>query len=601
MTVPRLHAPLGSFGRLAIAALGATALVGCGAPSIRRFPLKAPMTRDTDLEPVRIACRPDPDGKPDKNGVKAAACLPEAYESPFAWDGANQMIFRPVARFFAVRPGGEAVNVNALDEVPDSAWFTNRIGKRPMTPEELARGYCDDKVLDPSAADGSWLIDQGKPNGANPGFRLKVDGVGKFMMKADPPDQPERASGATAIAARLYYAMGWWAPCDSVVYFRKDVLKLSPGLKVTDNSGITKDFDDQALVKVLSGASKRGELTRMTASRWLPGRTIGPFTYDGRRVDDPNDVVEHEDRRDLRGARVIAAWLNHFDSREQNSMDTWMAANEKEPTSSPGHVRHWYIDLGDCFGSEWEWDALSRRLGHAYYLDFNYMAEDFVTFGLLERPWDRAVRRPPYGYFTAKDFDPEAWRGGYPNPAFGRMTEHDAAWAARIMARIRDEHVSAAVKVADYSNKDDEAWLTRTLITRRDAILARWLSKLSPVGELGVRGKTRVCGADLARVSGVFGESAFRYEARVFAGADLSDRGAAKVTAAADGEVCVELPHLAVAAGTRDDSPARYVVVDLRNGQSKYPLFVHLYDLGPEKGFQLVGAERPESSKPPRG
>src|SRR5918994_7088242 len=41
-------------------------------------------------------------------------------------------------------PGDEqairAVNVNTLDEVPDSSWFTNRIGQRPMSAAEVARG-----------------------------------------------------------------------------------------------------------------------------------------------------------------------------------------------------------------------------------------------------------------------------------------------------------------------------------------------------------------------------------------------------------------------------------------------------------------------------
>src|ERR1700722_17271313 len=30
--------------------------------------------------------------------------------------------------------------VNTLGEVPDNAWFTNRIGSRPMSVEELVRG-----------------------------------------------------------------------------------------------------------------------------------------------------------------------------------------------------------------------------------------------------------------------------------------------------------------------------------------------------------------------------------------------------------------------------------------------------------------------------
>src|SRR6185436_9189625 len=113
-------------------------------------------------------------------------------------------------------PAGEATNVNAFDEVPDSSWFTNRIGRRPVTVAELTRGPCE-RDLDPDAPDGAWLVDQGKPNGANPGFRVRVEGAGKFMLKADPPTQPERATGATAIAARLYYAAGFFAPCDSVV------------------------------------------------------------------------------------------------------------------------------------------------------------------------------------------------------------------------------------------------------------------------------------------------------------------------------------------------------------------------------------------------
>ena len=33
-----------------------------------------------------------------------------------------------------------AVNVNTMDEVPDSSWFTNRIGRRAMAIDEIVRG-----------------------------------------------------------------------------------------------------------------------------------------------------------------------------------------------------------------------------------------------------------------------------------------------------------------------------------------------------------------------------------------------------------------------------------------------------------------------------
>src|SRR5262249_17991804 len=156
------------------------------------------------------------------------------------------------------------------------------------------------------------IVDQGKPNGFNPGFRVNIPGYGKFMLKSDPGEEPDRATGATAVATRIYHAAGYFAPCDSVVYFRPSILKLKPGLMVTDNSGIAKPFDEAALAKTLEVASRRDGLIRMVASKWLPGKTLGPYRYEGTRKDDPNDVVAHEDRRELRGGRLLAAWLNHF-------------------------------------------------------------------------------------------------------------------------------------------------------------------------------------------------------------------------------------------------------------------------------------------------
>src|SRR5919197_2467508 len=35
---------------------------------------------------------------------------------------------------------GRALNVNTLDEVPDSSWFTNRLGREDMSVEDVVRG-----------------------------------------------------------------------------------------------------------------------------------------------------------------------------------------------------------------------------------------------------------------------------------------------------------------------------------------------------------------------------------------------------------------------------------------------------------------------------
>jgi hypothetical protein len=342
----------------------------------------------------------------------------------------------------------------------------------------------------------------------------------------------------------------------------------------------------------------------MVASRWLPGRAIGPFRYEGVRDDDPNDVVLHEDRRELRGARLLAAWLNHFDSREQNTMNTWMAVNTRDPDSSPGYIRHWYIDLGDCFGSEWDWPAISKRLGHAYYLDFGYLLEDYTTLGIIERPWDRARRTPDgdiFGFFSARDFRADEWRGGYPNPAFGRMTESDGAWAARIIARFGEPLLRAAIAVGDYTAPQHRAYLLHHVRERQRLLLRRYLSRLSPVTDAHVIGGTKLCATDLARVTGVFPEARFRYRAVGFVGADATPLAAPLTTEATGlGQVCVTLPRVAPSGGPSENDLSRYLVVDLSNGHAKGPLRMHLYDLGPRRGAELVGIERPEDASQPR-
>jgi hypothetical protein len=563
--------------------LAASALTACAHTDPRRFPLAPPVVRDQDLDLVEAACHADPDDP------KKVTCAPEAYESSFSWDAADNSIFLPVSRFFAVTSGGEATNVNAFDEVPDSSWFVNRIGASPLEPEEAARGFCPagpELVTEPP--DGAWLIDHGKDNGANPGFRVKVNGT-KFMLKTD-DEQVERTTAATAIASRIYYAAGWWAPCDSVVYFKRSALRLKPGLMIKANVGPPKPLDEAALTKILSKTGRRGDLYRASASRWLPGHILGPFTYVGKRDDDPSDVIPHEDRRDLRGARLIAAWLNHFDSREQNTMSTWMPVHPEDP-HSPGYVRHWYIDLGDCFGSEWSVDAISKRHGFTYLFDPGHIVRDFVTLGIPERPWDVAHRTPGeelFGYFSARNFDPATWRGEYPNPTFGRMTEHDGAWAARIIARFTPAHVAAMVRVGDFTNEAHTQFLTNVLVERRQILLQRYFSQLSPVTDVHVE-KRSICAVDLARRERTYASDAFHYAATVSRGGRTPVP--LDVSMQDGGRLCVSLdPEPAL--GGADDAAERYVVVQITNGASRGPLALHLYDLGEPRGLQLVGIER---------
>jgi hypothetical protein len=553
----------------------------------RRFPAREPFWQDTDTRPIAVPCEKRPTEK-EPNHV---ACAPEPYVSPLIWDAADNSLFRPVAKVFAVDPPRDALNVNALDEVPNSAWFQNRIGVRKPSREELLRGACTpEEMLDGfTAKPGSWVIDQGKPNGASPGFRIRVAGKRKFMLKTDSREQPERPSAASAIGAAIYHAVGFNTSCEQVVFVDRRALSLQPGLKVTNNAGITKPFDDGALETVLAQAPSRDGYVRLQASAWLPGYLLGPFRYEGTRSDDDNDVIPHEDRRDLRGARLVAAWLNHFDAREQNTMDSWIATG-KVADGSPGFVRHYYLDTSDCFGSEWAWDGISRRLGQSYLLDWGDIGQDFVTFGAGSRPWERLERTPgkeAFGYFSAREFDPETWKNEYPNPAFSRATERDNAWMARILSRFDADDVRALVDLGKFYRADHATYLADVLEQRLQLILARYLVRLSPIADVKVVGPGRACATDLARRRHVWDPARFRYSAEWTVG---DRRSALPVEVREGGEICFPLPG-----GTGAPSERRpYAVIRLDNGVSMFPLRIHFQSPDAASGYRVAGLERLE-------
>jgi hypothetical protein len=577
-----------TFSSLLVASLLSLA---CG--TAPRYPLRAPLVTDTDLRPVSVDCEP----RPSDDNPNHVACAPEPYVSPLVWDAVDNSIFRPLSRVFAVDPADVAENVNAFDEVPDSAWFQNRMVRERPSREALLRGACSpDEILDPqTAAPGSWLIDKGKANGASAGFRIKAGGK-KYMLKTDTKQQPERPSAASVIGAAIYHAVGFNTSCEQIVYFDPALLTLSPGLTVTDNSNVTRPFDRAALSAVLEQAPRRGERVRMQASAWLPGHLIGPFRYEGTRGDDPNDVIPHEDRRDLRGGRLVAAWLNHFDAREQNTMDSWIAADPRVPDSSPGFVRHYYLDTSDSFGSEWADDGISRRLGRSYLLDFEDIGADFVTFGTRTRPWEEARRTPgmePFGYYHYRDFDPEAWKNEYPNPAFSRATEHDHAWMARILSRFDRADIDALVSLGAFTRREHAAFLAEVLEQRLRKILERYLLRLSPLADGRLERGNELVLTDLAARRGVRSQRPYRYRARL----DHAEGGReVRVQVGTAGEIRLNLPHRIFPQGVPAGDATRYLVVTLDNGAAAFPLRAHLYDLGAERGFRLVGVERPAES-----
>src|SRR5439155_279718 len=141
--------------------------------------------------------------------------------------------------------------------------------------------------------------------------------------------------------------------------------------------------------------------------------------------DDPNDRIRHEHRRELRGLRVIAAFLNHVDAKQLNTLDTYVEEN--------GHkfLKHHLIDFGASLGSA----TLVPKApgdGYEYFIDPGEMVKSALSFGIYRRPDERKVHVQYASVGLLDDnFKPERWKSDEPIVAFQNMTLSDGFWGAK--------------------------------------------------------------------------------------------------------------------------------------------------------------------------
>jgi hypothetical protein len=409
--------------------------------------------------------------------VSTAAAEPKEIRISYYYDAFEQSVARPVSRTFdpalLVRKLGgsrrEAANVDENDRVRlPSTWWQPRLGFRPVSVEQMLRGPGPGS----GPARGKWTVTRAKTQGVSPGFRIKdVEGVG-FAIKFDPMAFPELTTGADVVTSKLYWAAGYNVPDNSIVYFRRDDLEIDPSATHTDPAGrkrpITGKFLDELLSKVPREPDGR---YRAVASRFIKGG-IGEWKYRGRRDDDPEDLIPHQHRREIRGLWALNAWTNHTDCSARNTLDTWVTEGGRS------FVRHHLIDFSGCLGSA-SLGKQSPRGGNEYLIDYGAALTNLFTLGLKAPSWEHAIDPdiPSVGFIESQAFDPAGWKPFLPNPAFDERTERDIRWGARIVAAFTDEHIHAAVAEGKYSDPRAAEYLKRVLVERRDKIARRWLSR----------------------------------------------------------------------------------------------------------------------------
>lgn len=378
----------------------------------------------------------------------------------------------------APRESRPALGTNTLGEVPDSEWFTNRHGRTRMTIDALKRGAGNENAPQPP-----FEIVGAKTEGISPGFRMR-DAKGRlYFVKMDGLTNPELGTGAEVVGSKFFHAIGYFTPENYIIRIGKSDWSIEKGAQLTWAHRIVGELAAQDLFDIIATVPHLPDGSfRAIASLAIPGKGLGPFRYEGNRSDDPNDIIPHQDRRDLRGLYVFCAWLNHTDAKAANT-DNALVREE-----GISFVRHYLLDFGSTLGSDGDC-AKDSRFGNQYQIPAANLAfKSLLSFGLYSPGWERAYypNLKAAGRIESNVFEPEKWKTNIPNPAFLSRRPDDEYWAAKIVLAFTDEDIRALVETGEYSDPRVVDYLATTLAQRRDKIGRTYFSKVLPLDSFRV-------------------------------------------------------------------------------------------------------------------
>ncbi len=474
--------------------------------------------------------------------------------------------------------GKRAGNINTVDEVPDSSWFTNRIYARPVSAEEISKG--------PNTMDGPsgrWTVIRAKTAGVAPGVTVRDEKGETWFVSFDGKDNPIAPTAAAMVATKLFHTLGYNQVETYLTKIQAADISIDPKASVREHGKrrpiVQKDIDE-----VLDRAARGADGSyRAVAGRSVPGKVLGGFKYFGTRPDDPNDIVPHEHRRELRALQVFGAWTNLVDMKAGNTLDTLITENGR------GIVKHYLQDVGSTFGT----GALFPRdgdEGYEHLVDLGPMWRRVVTFGLYTQPWQTVdyEEHPEIGKFESKLFDPEAWKPRVPVAALRHARPDDTLWAALRVMAFTNEQIAAAVKAGGYTDPAAEEMLGRLLAERRDTIGRVYFSRINPLTRFALSDSGELTFENPAVKAGFEKDPARGYEA-AWARFDNATSTATPIATSTGTGSSVR------ASGNLPSEPGAYIKVSIKALEAPHTSWtqpVDVYFRREGSGWKLVGVER---------
>lgn len=395
--------------------------VGCSTTSAFQYP-PVRWLRDTDDAVIAM-----PKVRLDhKHSQTQFGQLSEQAEDLFLF--AEDVVAMPTG--FVLSGKMESINVNNFDEVADSTWFTNRIGRTSTFENDFKT---------PPSLKKKWVVLEVNQAKSAEEFVIEDSNKNHYVIKID-KDPDWLVSGGDMLGALILNAVGY---------------------NVTENYVL--EFDSRILDTAVLTKGKY----RALAVRVPPGHQLGHFNFQGKRKDNPNDTIPHEYRRELCGLRVFASLLNSQDISIKNTLDVYLN----------GYVTHYLSNLSGSFAdlrSEFLSDA-PKSVGHTI--------DALFSFGFYNPYWtssDVLVKKHK-GVLSSENFNPKKWQPDKQNPAFKYMSYRDAFWASKILQKFTDDDIRRIVAMSGYKDKKTSDRIVGEILTRRNKIVSFWFQRLNPI------------------------------------------------------------------------------------------------------------------------
>jgi hypothetical protein len=371
-------------------------------------------------------------------------------------------------------------NVNVFDEVPDSSFFTNRQGRERLSSEALEKGYQETSGPDQSRPLQVMAAEQ---RGIYPRFWVQDAKGEAYLLEFDPVGKFELVTAAQVIASRFYHALGYSVPQMTVVFIKHGQFRADPAATTWEDTGFKKALSQERLEEYLMVLPQNTEGSyRASACKVPKGDFYGSFSFESRRKEDPADLVNHRDLREIRALGLFASWLNHYDLRESDTLDLWVSG------AGGAGLKHYLGGFDGALGATRE-GPKAPMLGYEYMVDYGETFKTLLALGFREKPWQKKWREagervqgsPAVGYFTNALFDPSQYKTLFPYEAFRLVTRADGFWAAKLLKSFSDDDIRAMVKAGKYTDAKDAETIAKILIERRDMIARFWILRASPL------------------------------------------------------------------------------------------------------------------------